>query len=72
VYIKNKVTLFLKTCIQAPITPFERHLKRNQKVPGWPRVVGATMGPFGSSPDISQRDFWELECGFAETELLCS
>jgi hypothetical protein len=32
VYIENKVTLFLQTPFQAPITPNERHLESNQQV----------------------------------------
>jgi hypothetical protein len=32
----NKVTRVPETRLQAPVTPSERHLERNQKVPGWP------------------------------------
>jgi hypothetical protein len=36
-FCKKRATRLLETHLQAPITPSERHLERNQMVPGWPR-----------------------------------
>jgi hypothetical protein len=68
VYIKKKSSLFLQTSLQALVTPSERYLERNQKVPG--RYV--VMEPSGFSASVLQRELRELEDRFAETELLCS
>jgi hypothetical protein len=34
------ILLVTQTSLQAPVTPSERHLERNQKVPGWPGLWG--------------------------------
>jgi hypothetical protein len=72
VYIKNKVTLFLQTLIQALVTPSERHLGEQPEGSVAARVVGASTEASVCSADISQRELRELKRGFAETELLCS
>jgi hypothetical protein len=57
--IHKQVTMYLQTRFQTPITPSERHLESNQKVQWRP----------GSWGEVSQRELWVLESGFAETEL---
>jgi hypothetical protein len=59
-----------RTPIHAPITPSERHLERNQMVPGRLPRPRAAQEPSGFSPSVSQRVLWELESGFPIVELL--
>jgi hypothetical protein len=59
-FCKKRATRLLETRLQAPVTPSEKHLESNQKVPGRPGVVGASLEPSGFSPSVSQRckDTW--------------
>jgi hypothetical protein len=59
-----------RTRIHDPITPSERHLERNQMVPGRLPRPRAAQEPSGFSPSVSQRVLWELESGFPIVELL--
>jgi hypothetical protein len=65
-FYKNHATRALQTCLQAPITPSEKHLKRNQKVLGWPWVLGAALEPCGFSLGVPQRELQEVEREIAE------
>jgi hypothetical protein len=69
---QNASTRVTQTRLQAPVTPSERHLDRNLKVPGWPGVVGVSLEPSGYSPSVSQRELRELEGGFPNVGLQAS
>jgi hypothetical protein len=71
-FCKKRATRLLETRLQTPVTPSERHLERNQMVPGRPGVMGAALEPSGFSPGVSQRELQEFEGEFAKVELHAS
>jgi hypothetical protein len=48
--------LQLQFAATTAITPYRRHQERNQKVPGWPWVMGVILELSGFSPGVSQRE----------------
>jgi hypothetical protein len=67
VYIKNKVTRFLKSLFQALVTPSEKHLESNQKVQWRPPRPGTPLNLLIALQTFLRGSYERLKEGFQKS-----